>query len=235
MNNIIIGFGEIGRAVYKVIQGNTYVVDPVYTKAQTFFEPEVMHICFPYSETFVTDVKAYLDKYKPAHVIIYSTVPVGVTYQVSPWAVHSPVEGKHPDLEMSIRQMERWLGYNNKDEGYFFVNYFEGLGLKTKLVLSTESTEVLKLLSTTEYGINIEFARYKKRITDEIGMDYELTKEWNREYNKLYKNLGMEKRFQKFVLDAPEGPKGGHCIVPNARLLQEQFPDELVAIVGEIV
>lgn len=233
MNQLIIGYGEIGQALQKVIRAN-YILDLTEASPILAAGCDVMHICFPYSDSFVTDVKNYVERYSPAHVVIYSTVPIGTTYDISPLAVHSPIEGKHPELEMSIRFMERWIGYNDTDEKFFFVNLFSSFGLRTKPVENTNFTEALKLLSTTEYGLNIEFARYKKKVAKSLGMDYKLTKEWNEEYNKLYRNLGMDKRYQKYVLDAPKGKKGGHCIVPNAQLLQQQFPDKLVAIVGEI-
>lgn len=230
VNNLIIGYGEIGKAVGAVIGEHDWVD---LTASLSIGKYDIIHICFPYTSYFVEHVMGYAQDWKPKHVIIWSTVPIGTTKQIG-GAVHSPVEGKHPDLALSIQTMERWVGCNEKVEGRFFANYFRDLGLRTKLVESSDFTEALKLLSTTEYGINIEFARYKKRVADKLGMDYELTKEWNREYNRLYHTLGMERRFQKFVLDAPEGPKGGHCVVPNARLLDEQFPSDLTKIVGEL-
>lgn len=231
MTSLVIGYGEIGKAVGAIV-GEHDFLDPVILHS-TESEYDVIHICFPYSKGFTTYVSEYIKSYNPKHIAIWSTVPLGTTIRI-PGAVHTPVEGKHPDLELSIRYMERWIGYNDKDEGLFFNKYFQDLGLNTRMIRNSDFTEVLKLLSTTEYGINIEFARYKKHVADEIGMDYQLMKDFNTEYNKLYRNLGLDKRFQKYVLDAPDGPKGGHCITPNAQLLNEQFPNEMVKIVGEL-
>ena len=229
--NLIIGMGEIGKAVTEVV-GSAQTLD--IEKKAIELPIEVLHICFPYTEHFKAEVRQYMSTYRPEHTIIWSTVPIGTCADIDSKIVHSPPEGVHPYLADSIYQMERWIGYNEKPECYYFVNYFQELGLRTKEVPSTYFTEALKLLSTTEYGINIEFARYKKTVADDLDMPYELMKEWNQSYNKLYKNLGMEKRFQKYVLDAPEGPKGGHCITPNARLLNEQYPSEFTKIVGEL-
>lgn len=237
MSDIIVGFGEIGKAVFSVLNngtraGKVYIKDLQTKDATPVGGTDVMHVCFPYSEAFVMAVKDYIRAYKPEHVVIWSTLPIGTTKQI-PGAVHSPVEGVHPHLASSIKQMVRWIGANNKGEGEFFVSYFKELLLATKVVDSSDFTEALKLLSTTEYGVNIEFARYKKQVAAAIGMDFELTKEWNKTYNKLYHNLDMEWA-RKYILDAPHGKKGGHCITPNARLLQEQYPDELVRIVAEL-
>lgn len=233
MTNLVIGYGEIGRAVGAII-GTHDFIDKDFPVVEGDFD--VIHICFPYSDTFLSDVNYYYTEYganHSSHIIIWSTLPIGTTKYVGQGAVHSPVEGKHPDLELSIRYMERWIGYNDKEEGLFFNGYFRDLGLRTRMVENSDCTEALKLLSTTEYGINIEFARYKKHIADEIGMDYQLCKDFNTEYNKLYKNLGLDNKYQRYVLDAPEGPKGGHCVTPNARLLDSQFPNAMVQIVSE--
>lgn len=235
MNQVILGFGEIGKAVLAAIVEEAVIIEINTDLTGADRNIDIMHVCFPYSHGFEAEVKRYMGYFNPKHVIIYSTLPIGTTLAIDDKIVHSPVEGKHPDLELSIRTMERWIGYNDENEGKFFNGYFKELGFKTKMVSQTNFTEALKLLSTTEYGLNIEFARYKQLVADQLNMPFELTKEWNKEYNRLYQNLGMGSRFQKFVLDAPKGPKGGHCVVPNARLLDKQFPNDLVKIVGELL
>lgn len=234
MNSLIIGRGEIGKAVENVILRTDRVSTYDKTDDDRAFElsPDILHICFPYSEEFIEQVEAYIEAFKPWHVIIWSTVPIGTTKEIK-GAVHSPVEGRHPLLTESIRNMCRWVGTNDEVEGEFYRSYFREIGLAVRLVSCSDFTEALKLLSTTEYGVNIEFARYKKQVADSIGMDFELTKDWNKDYNKLYHNLGMDWA-QKYILDTPTGAKGGHCVTPNARLLYDQFPDELVKIVGEM-
>lgn len=232
MKNLVIGLGEIGQAILEVIDGQdtqTKDIEPDYVEPGM----DIMHICFPYSDTFVNDVKNYIEQYHPAHVIIYSSVPPGTTYDISPAAVHSPIEGRHPDLDESIRLMVRWIGYDDLDEAQFFARYFNDLGIKTRLVEHASYTEALKLLSTTEYGINLVFADYKARVAEEIGMDYELTKLWNKDYNRLYEKLDPSGKFRKFALDPPGGVIGGHCVIPNAKLLNEDFPDELLDIIEE--
>lgn len=232
MKSLVIGMGQIGTAV-KAVTESEYSFDSAIDTGAPETDVDVMHICIPYSADFVAAVKGYMELVKPKHVAIWSTVPVG-TCQKLPGAIHTPTEGKHPDLELSMRQMTRWIGYDDLDESKFFARYFSNLGLRIKLVESTSFTEALKLLSTTEYGVNIEFARYKKKVADEIDMPYALTKEWNRDYNHLYKELGLGDRFQKFVLDPPSGAKGGHCVTPNAKLLHEQYPDKLTKVVAEL-
>lgn len=230
MKNLIIGYGEIGRAVGQVVGDHSWLdlrINPPDAKYN------VMHVCMPYSDSFVQDVEAYRTRYEPDHIIIYSTVPIGTTKQIK-GAVHSPVESRHPDLSDGIRNMMRWVGYNNKIEAEFFYLFFKKLHITTKLVDDSNYTEALKLLSTTEYGVNIVFADYKKRIADDIGMSYELTKEWNEDYNRLYQKLGLGNIYQKFVLDPPNGKIGGHCVRENSILLNQQYPDDWVKRIGDM-
>lgn len=241
--SLVLGNGQIGQSVTDVVSRGKNKTEVIVYDSKDMNEPpilqnvDILHICFPYIQNgkhddFVESVKYYMQKYQTRHVVIWSTVPIGTTKQIR-GAVHSPVEGRHPKLASSIRSMTRWIGYNDSESAQFFTYYFLDLQLIPRPIRNSDFTEALKLLSTTEYGINVEFARYKKKVADELGMDFDLTKQWNRDYNKLYHNLGMDWA-QKFVLDAPNGPKGGHCVTPNARLLYEQFPDELVKIVGEM-
>lgn len=230
VNNLVIGYGQIGQAVGRVI-GEHWSIDGKKPYKIPDEPIDVMHICFPYSEGFLKYVDGYRTKFRPRHIVIWSTVPIGTTKKLKR-AVHSPVEGKHPELSDSLRQGERWIGCNSKADEEFFVEYFSGLGLHTRTTNNSDHTEALKLLSTSEYGINLVFANYKGQVADVIGMDHEVLKEWNRSYNRLYKNLGLDDKFQKFVLDSPNFKIGGHCIVPNAEILNSQEPHPMLEMIG---
>lgn len=234
-HHLIIGMGEIGSAIYGLFP-TAITLDAKDEETALIDAVSVMHICFPYSEEFIDYVLDYMEEYRPNHVIIYSTVPIGTTKQILN-AVHSPVEGKHPDLELSIRQMVRWIGYNGmSEEGIFFKNLFWEKGINSRIVESTDFTEFLKLRSTSKYGINIAWTAYEKKVADGIEMPFELLKEFDRDYNKLYKNMGIDWA-QRYILDPPDGPIGGHCVVPNAKLLNKQFPSGLldeIIVTGEL-
>lgn len=219
INALIIGYGEIGRGLYSAYS-DTHAID-VYDIA--FKElPEgsydILLIAIPYSDEFVEIVNGYRKEYRPRATIIFSTVPVGTTSCIM-GAVHSPVEGKHPMLADSIRLARRWVGGYNKT----VENFFKEAGVKPVFVDRPEYTEFMKLSSTALYGLNIEFARYRKKVCDILGMDFNLVKGFDEDYNELYRELGMP-QFQRYILSPPEGNIGGHCVVPNARLLDAQYP-----------
>lgn len=221
MNVTIVGYGEIGKAFEEVLKPTAEV--SIYDKMDweingTNNNVDVLIIAFPYDEFFKSEVWKYKNHFNPKKTVIVSTVPIGTCRELE--AIHSPVEGKHPRLADSIRKGTRWVGGSN---AFNVTQLFEEANLEVRQVKESEFTEFLKLRSTSLYGVNIEFARYSKSVANKIDMDFELVKEFDRDYNNLYKELGMS-QFQRYILDPPEGKIGGHCVVPNAEILDKQYP-----------
>lgn len=230
MRSILIGCGEVGGGIRDALGDNLdEIFDPATLDYQKMPEGkfDIMIVAFGYNDRFIDNVKAYQKQFKPKATIIFSTVPIGTSRKLG--AYHSPVEGRHPKLGESIKTMDRWVGgYGDNSEAEFIVTTFlAGAGFNLKIVGKPEATEFLKMQSTSKYGVNIEFARYAKAVCDDLGIDFNLVKEFDTEYNRLYDALGMP-QFKRYILDAPEGPIGGHCVVPNAILLDKQYPSNLL-------
>lgn len=232
MNHLVVGIGEIGSAVATVLSEANYSVKTLDISPEPVDGTvHILHICIPYSEDFVKIVKDYQKQYHPDLVIIYSTLPVGTTKKIKN-AVHSPVEGKHPRLAGSIRMGLRWIGYNNNEDKTLAQKIWRPITV-CESVGNSDWTEFLKLASTAKYGINIVWAEYMDSVADFLGMPYKYVKEWDQGYNQLYRKLRMPS-YQKFVLDPPLGKIGGHCIVPNAFLLDAQFPSKMLKMIKEM-
>lgn len=238
MKNLIIGFGEIGQAVFGVIsQGadDIKILDrgelpEQYARraVRKGYTPNVMHICFPYTRHFSEAVRNYIGIYKPEHIIVWSTVAIGTCEEIDPRIVHSPVEGIHPHLQKSIQISKRWLGANLGAEAQFFCNYFAALGISSSLAANSRTTELLKLRSTSKYGVNILWAQYEQDLCKEFGVEYTSIMQFDQEYNQLYEALGKGANVKRYVLFPPDGKIGGHCIVPNAEILNAQKPNEML-------
>lgn len=227
MHHLVIGAGEIGSAVAQVFSDSVDILD---VHPETFKkQPDVVHICFGYFSGFVKEVKRYQAKYQPKLTIIYSTVPIGTTKKI-PHAVHSPVEGKHPRLYSSLMMGKRFIGHNDVKSGKLAEKVWES----AQLVPNSDWTEFLKLASTAKYGINLVWADYMSNVSQELGMNYDLVKEWDQAYNQLYRRLKYH-NYRKFILEPPSGQIGGHCIVPNAFLLDDQFPHEMLKLIKEYI
>ena len=229
LNCLLIGYGEIGKGFKEAYEKyhNFDAIDINIKYPRKYFNYDIMFVAIPFTENFVENVKSYQALYSPKATVILSTVEVGTSSKVD--AVHVPIEGKHPYLAESIKKWQVFMGGKNNIAYKFFAD-------ANKIVYQLEKpehTEFLKLQSTTNYGIMIEYARYVNDCCKQIDMDYNEVIAFNTAYNQLYKSMGMQ-NFQRYILTPPEGAKQGHCVTPNAKILAKQFPNVIAAIVAEV-
>jgi len=220
---VLVGFGEVGVGVYQWLK-HQYAIqihdpDKGYLADGNY---QLMLVAIPYNDNFVNIVKEYQNKFQPEHTIVFSSVAVGTCSQLQ--AIHSPVEGKHPNLDGYLKKGTRFIGGDKDDFAYQF---FEPVVSGIIALPKAEHTEFLKLRSTTLYGLNIEFARYTAKIAEELGLHYTWVKEYDNDYNKTYEDLGFPE-YKRYILTPPEGKIGGHCVIPNAKILFKQYPDPLL-------
>lgn len=236
MRAVLIGYGEVGKGLYEVLSfyHEMAIHDPdlEYLAYDDFLDPDLLLISIPYNEKFIEVVGRYQSYFKPKATVVFSSVPVGTCSYLG--AIHSPIEGQHDNMAKSIRAFPRWIG-GGRDywEIDLAVNFFLQAGLKIVRVQSADITEFLKLQSTTIYGINIEWARYCKQVLDSLGAGYEMLKDYNRHYNKLVMENGQWE-YQRCNLGPPPGKIGGHCVLPNAKLLQKGFGHSFIQTVLDL-
>ena len=228
MRQLVIGRGQIGSALVEVLGCDSY--DQADNKLiERDAEYDVLHIAYPYSHRFAVDLRHYQELYKATLIIVYSTVPVG-TCEPNGW-VHSPVEGRHPDLAESLTLFPRFIGSRLQIKRTLTAQIWEPY-TETIQLGSADQTEFLKLRSTARYGINLAFADYEKSVADELEMDWQYLKWYDQAYNDLYDDMNMDWA-KRYVLDPPQGFIGGHCVVPNAEILNEQYPNTMLeTIIG---
>ena len=221
MKSLIVGYGEIGKALYSVLKKH-YNVEKIDVNETTTGEVDVMHICFPYTANFVAEVKRYKKLYKPLYTVIHSTVPIGTTKKCK--AYFSPVRGVHPHLEKSLTTFVKYLAPRD----VFLDDYFYKAGIIIKPTKNPNTLEAMKLYCTTLYGLNIiaekemwDFCKKHKLDFDIVYTDCNIT------YNEGYKKLGLSK-FSKYVLEHKDGKIGGHCIIPNCELLNTDIAKFIV-------
>lgn len=225
--HILIGYGEVGKGIYEAFKDyhDIDIHDPAQNlHAGVGLNYELMLVAIPYNEDFVDTIKTYQQVFYPKHTIIFSTVPIGISGQLG--ASHSPIEGRHDKMGEYLRAGRHWLGGNNQEAISFFIN----AGLSVMVCGEPEQTEFLKLRSTTIYGINIEFARYCAKVGKELKMASRVFEAYDRDYNLL--NINMDRaEYVRYVLQSPKGKIGGHCVLPNAEILQEQYPHPFIQAV----
>lgn len=247
MNTVVIGYGEVGRALCDVLddQYQVYAVDSVYvdpkhgSKIDIGRGPSIMHICIPWSPRFIESVLDYEKLFGPNYVVIHSSVPVGTTYELSRSSralyFHSPIRGMHPEMEKGIRAHTKYVSY---DAAFFAAEqvkeYFEKCGIKVKLMLNTKTSELAKLLELSRYGVYLAFAKEQEDICKKFGVNYEdVVTEYDKTRNFGLKEVGAD--HLAFPLLTPfSGYVGGHCTVEDMAILLEQNETPILKIAHDI-
>lgn len=221
MRSVVIGMGEVGSSLYNILSRHYFVSgtdknNGIVSSSDFFNEaPEIIHICFPYSENFIEQVKVYQEKYKPKFTIIHSTVPVGTSSQVG--AIHSPIRGLHPNLESGILTFPKFLG--GKDAS-LVADYFRRADIKVVLFDKPETTEALKLFDTEYYRTCVEFAHRVKNFCNKHDLNFsEVYTIPNISYNEGYQTLGFPE-YTRPILQPIMKEIGGHCLLPNKEIIK---------------
>jgi UDP-N-acetyl-D-mannosaminuronate dehydrogenase len=231
----ILGPGEVGISI-KGVYDTKNLATILKDKHDTFSFPKVsvLNVCIPYTENFVELVKQEIVHSKPELTIVHSTVPVGTTTKLDLSLnseyniVHSPIRGNHPNLTKSIQTFVKYIGSNNPAALKLAATHLRDLDILVHACNSFEKTEVAKLLCTTYYGLCIAWHNEIKKTCEPLGVDVSFIKDWNASYNKGYEALGLSK-FNRPVLDPPQDNKiGGHCVIPNAELLDQIIDSKLI-------
>lgn len=218
MKGIILGAGEVGRALYEVLAPFhptlLYDLDPPG-------EPgvEILHICFPYGAAFVSEVEAYRRQYRPRLIVVHSTVPVGTCETLR--ATHSPIRGNHADMARSLRAFVKFVGGQDADE---VAEYFNRAGIRPAICRSSRTTELGKLLCTTFYGVIIEYTKSVEKKCEAEGVPFaEAWTLFQQTYNEGYTAIGRPD-YQRPILTPMQRRIGGHCVLPNLDLLGDFGP-----------
>lgn len=220
MTQLVIGVGEIGSAIKQILDCDGYDEFKKMTEVEN--EYDVLHICFPYNDDFIHQVKAYQKRFNPVLTIIHSTVPIGTSEILR--SVSSPVRGVHPHLYEGVKTFVKFFG---GEKSRTAAKLFSNVGIKTQTHPDSRTTEAMKLWDTTMYGFNIILEKAIHEYCEKNNLDFDIIyTQANQTYNDGYRELGMP-QFQKYVLNHRDGKIGGHCVIPNCDLL-ESWVAELI-------
>lgn len=227
----ILGVGEVGFALAKVFSKKFTVLK----KDLRFDEVknrkiDVLHICIPYTSSFIKTVISQLKKNRPNLIIIHSTVIPRTTSNIYERMkipiVHSPVMGTHPYLVKDILKFKKFIGPVNKKAAFLAKKHLNEVGIKTVILNNPLESELGKLLDTTYYAWNIIFNKKTHKLCQDLGVDFEsVYTSFNTVYNQGY--LKTKPNVIRPILNFQKGPIGGHCLIPNTILL-DSFKKNLI-------
>ncbi len=218
MMSLILGNGEVGQSLKEVLD-TQYICRIGNEHRQPEDEKfEIMHICFPFTDKFESEVKRYQEKYKPKFTVIHSTTPVGTSRKLN--ATHHPVTGMHPNLARSFLTFTQFL---SGKEASSVADYFRRAGMKVYLFDKQETTELGKISQTTFYALMIEYVKELNRECENNGLSFtEVYTMMSQAYNDGYEKLNREE-YKMPLLTPIMTPQSGHCTIPNLSLWDNVF------------
>ena len=222
----IVGHGQVGQAVAKLYSetdttktwfsfDKILIYDPYQGMMDDISDVDILNVCIPYTKDFVSIVK---DLPTPNwYTVIHSTVPVGTTEKFGHKFLHSPVRGVHPNLYEGLKTFVKFIG-GDEQLAEAYSGHLKTLGVETHICKDAKTTELSKLADTTYYGLCIAFTSDMKKLCDEYDLDFmEVMTKYNNTYNEGYKKLGKPNVVRPVLY--PTDKIGGHCVIPNAKLL----------------
>ena len=237
---LVVGLGEIGRPLFDLLQESkkfeVYGWDVDRKKMQDIQQGDlpkkvgVLHICYrcSHQEEFVNTTVDYIMRFKPQLTIINSTVPPGTTDKVYKLSgghmVHSPVRGMHKTREGMKRHLlflTKYIGGVDEESTKLACRHFEELGLKTKTLKGPVETELAKLFETTYRAWMIACFQEMHRISRRFGADFDQVTDFLEDDHRV--------RFDR-PIHFP-GVIGGHCLIPNVKLLLELYDSEFARLI----
>lgn len=239
MKDIVIGLGEIGLPLLKLISKSTiavgYDVNPKTMDTKKFellkdTKVSLIHICIPYSDRFSKTVEEYVKKFEPQGVVIHSTISPHTTEDLQKKlkipVIYSATRGVHKRM---IKDMQRYVKFfsvydwapNAKWIQKIFVSRMKKARIKTRKMSNPLTLELAKIVcDTSYYGWLINFAQLSNMIAIKNKVNYDEMWSFTDEIHKFLGN--RPKMFPGFI--------GGHCVIPNLDLIK----DDTLNLIKEI-
>ncbi|MEM3979717.1 MAG: GDP-mannose dehydrogenase [Ignisphaera sp.] len=234
---LIVGLGEVGSALYNIFRDSGkfkvygYDIDKTRTvdELDSIEKPvDYLHIALPYGREFISIVKHYVSIFKPRIVFIHSTIAIGTTRAVYEstriTTAYTPVRGKHPNLTKHMLFWNKWVSALPIERIDECSNHLSNAGFKVKVCNTPpESLELAKLWETVYRAIMIASWQELHRIAMKFKADIETVMEFVGEVHEILRDRPIY--FPGYI--------GGHCLIPNTKILLNQYPSKLFEFVLE--
>lgn len=231
MNILIVGAGEVGSAHARILS-RAHIVKmtdiiaskvPKEMRLDKKYKPDLMLFAMRYDDKFFDACNSYFTGWGPPMIGVLSTVPVGTTRKISPFAFHSTTRGMHPRLDESLLVMPKHFGGPSaKAASQIFK--LAGFPVPDSAIHQrAETTELAHILNNAAYGANIALAAEMEKICRFYGLDYtEVVMAYAKTNNAGFMKLDHPSKVRP-VLTPPGKRIGGHCVVMSAGLVPKDL------------
>ena len=113
--DLVIGLGEIGLPIFKLFSKNTIIEgidkNPKLNRTSPSLEKykvSIMHICIPFTKSFLTEVKKLVKKFSPRLIVIHSTISPHTTEKLQNTleipVIYSATRGVHKRMLCDLKR-----------------------------------------------------------------------------------------------------------------------------------
>ena len=229
--DVVAGLGEIGFPILQLISTrfsvvgydiNQKLMDGKPSDKYDNLATRFLHICIPFTEKFIPNVLSLYSKFKPESIVIHSTISPGTTYTLQSKLpipiIYSAIRGVHKRMLYDLKRYTKFYAIEpnapkEKWASDAYSKFLKRCRVKTKKMSTPITLELAKIVvDTSYYGWLINYAQLSNMIAIKHQVDYD--EMWSFA-NEIHKFLGNRpKMFPGFI--------GGHCVIPNLSLINEE-------------
>lgn len=232
--DIVVGLGEIGKPILKLISKhrnavgydtNTKLMDQKKFNKLKSVETMFLHVCIPYSNNFISNILELYEKFDPKILVIHSTVSPYTTKKIQKKldipVIYSATRGVHKRMLHDLKRYTKFFAMEKdapkaKWAAAKYAQLMQSSGVKTKQMSDAVTLELAKIVvDTSYYGWLINYAQISNMIAMEYGVDYDEMWLFADEIQKILHN--RPKMYPGYI--------GGHCVIPNLDLIHNQTLD----------
>jgi len=229
--NVVAGIGEIGKPILKLLSKNSITVgfdlnrdlmDERKFEKYKNFNTIFLHIAIPATGKFINNILKLHKKFQPECIIIHSTIKPGTTERLQRKlpvpVIYSATRGIHKRMAYDLKRYTKFFVIStnaprSRWASARYVKLMKQCGIKTKKMSRPETLELAKIICDTSYlGWLVNYAQLSNIIAIEHGVDYDEMWSFSDEIHEFLGN--RPKMFPGFI--------GGHCVIPNIDLLDNQ-------------
>ena len=232
--DIVAGLGEIGLPILKLLSKNENAIgydlnkilmNEILFKKFQEFPTRFLHIAIPVNKKFNFNVLNLNKKFQPECIVIHSTIRPGTTEQLqkklSVPVIFSATRGVHKRMLKDLQRYTKFFAISKTapKKNWAIAQYRTSMRkckIKTQRMSKPETLELAKILCDTSYlGWLINYAQLTNMIAIQHNVDYDEMWKFSDEIHEILGN--RPKMFPGFI--------GGHCVIPNLDLMQNQTLD----------
>ena len=232
--DVVVGLGEIGNPILKLLSKKNIVVgfdlnrdlmDKIKFEKYKNLETSFLHIAIPVTDKLITNILKLYKKFLPECIIIHSTIKPGTTEKLQKKipipVIYSATRGVHNRMIYDLKRYTKFFVISaNAPRSKWalsrYVKVMKDCGIKTKKMSNPETLELAKIICDTSYlGWLVNYAQLSNMIAIQYGIDYD--EMWSFS-DEIHRNLGNRPKMYP-------GYIGGHCVIPNLELINNQTLD----------